>query len=511
MVKISINNFNETTKPIEAVVSHKDQTINWSLSVYTRKSVDSEDIFNEINAYYATLTENEQAVIFDKYRHIKEILDTVTNKRPTIEINKYCIELLNHHNFEKVKEWLKLYTNINIPNSLEENFIEDFDKKTTRDKTYLKEEYVELVTLTVILKCMFPIWGEFMNRIRRNAQRDRKEDEAYQLINNSNLVNTKAFHKLERYVENTLANDEDHNLAVVLKGISTADYPAYITALTVVRKLAPSQINFTDDRVNLMTSIYKFIRQRDRPQDNPSSPVKTKNRGGDDEDMTDKLSQLERYKLKQRISIGDIVGVEYAIEDVENVAFRLHSKIDVNFLHECINSSKELFHTRLLDPQITLLSWVIKPVISPRSIVYLPKEKVVELLGMTQAILWARGHQQLALIATATADMNNEVLNFTDLEAKDKIPKNIVDILDGFYLHRRSSNKQVDFKPVNQAILAIDRLTEDLNKIRWIMTANQWMIEEVYGKNYCSRNLIIPRNIKILLSYCVTQMATRAF
>jgi len=91
------------------------------------------------------------------------------------------------------------------------------------------------------------------------------------------------------------------------------------------------------------------------------------------------------------------------------------------------------------------------------------------------------------------------------------LSKEMIEQLDKFYLHRRASNKASELKPVNQAILAIDRLTDDLSNFHWRSTAAQWMLNETYGENYYSRSLTLPRNFKVLSAHCIMQIASRKF
>jgi len=512
-MQIDIRNFDDPKVRLEAVVKHDNAEIIWSQASYTRKIIDKTIfslMFNDINAFYKTVDAQTSDEIFKTFQKIKLVLDSLHFRGNMMtELNQLCIRLLDLHNFNDVKNWIVFKSNLSIPNVFESIFVENIDRKTTRERTYLRDEYVDLMTLSIIFKVMVPVWGALMERSKQDVDNIHKESVVFNLVNNSKLVSEPSFQKLKDYVRNNVKLENPNS--IILNGISTDDYPDYMLALTVVRKLAVTPLVFEDSKSHLLTAIFKFIKQRNKPIEDSSMPIGEKKTGEYDSEIEGKLSALERYKLKQTISVGDVAALEHSISNIFEVANRLHYGIDLNFVQECIDGSKGLFYERLLDPQMTILGWVIKPIISPRGIQYLPKEKVVQLLGLVQAILWVRGHKVLSLFSTAMVDFENDVIKFSDLEAKDRLPKEMIEQLDKFYLHRRASNKASELKPVNQAILAIDRLTDDLSNFHWRSTAAQWMINETYGENYYSRSLTLPRNFKVLAAHCVMQIASRKF
>ena len=71
---------------------------------------------------------------------------------------------------------------IHIPVRLEDTFVHSDERPMTRDKTYTKPDYVKLIGLTLALRPMIPIWGEFIERTHKETGTSFKEYYAYLLM-----------------------------------------------------------------------------------------------------------------------------------------------------------------------------------------------------------------------------------------------------------------------------------------------------------------------------------------
>jgi len=507
-MKISVLNLKETHKAIEACVEHRGEIITWSLTIYGRRTVEDENMFHEFNEFVETLPMAHQDKIFECYLRFKRELDGLYTSASLIsDLNEIARELAYLLPLDTIKHWVRFNSSITIPDSFKREFVIDHDRKTTLSKTYLHEDYVELIVLTVAIKAMVPIWGDFMNRTRNAVNKNQKEYMAYQILNNSLFIESDAFIKMMAYVKETI--DSDNMLSVILNGISSEDYPEFITAVTLVRKLSLVRPVFENNQTHLLTLIYKFIKQRDKPLEDPSVPHDIKRTVETEEGFSGHVSMLERYRIKQTVAIGDIAGIEHSVRDIRAVAQRLKPDINLAMLDMALEQTQVLAFERILDPQIILLQWVLKSVISPRSVSYINKEKLIELMAVVQTVLWSYGHRELAVLSTARLDRNRTEISLYELETKFPVDAETVKELDRLYLTRRISNRTADFKPVNQALMSIDRLTDDLIKVQWEATVPMDMLRSLYGKSCHTRSLLIHKNIRQILANLILQLATR--
>lgn len=507
-----INLLNSSATP-DVRITHGNEEIIFSVSCYGRTSFQQEfSVFDQINLFWLTMTEEEQATIFNTYRDIAILFQSIWDRTTlTIQLNKKVVQLLDLHDFDRVYDWVLFKSPIIIPNSFATEYVYSVDKQGSRERTYIRSDFTKLIALSVILRSVIPVWGEFISYTRRETGTVFKEYYAFQLINHSKILHSEPFETLRTYIEHTVANDRNNSTSI-MEGISSEDFPTWILALVSIRRLCIGDIRGLDERANLVTFIHKFITGKMKGTDISADNVvkkKTYDEGGSDPET--KLSTLERYKVKHDISIGEIVELEYSVEDMRSVAFRLSSNMTDELLNRCMESSKCLINYRLLDPQIMLLRWVFKPVISPRGMMYLNKITIVKALGVLQAVLWARGYKYLALLSTSYANVVDGELHIANIDSRARITKENMAALDTLYPYNKiTGGKKSTQKPTNLAVRTIDTLADNLGMISWMMTADSEMIAEVFAGN-SSRRFQITYDIKNILAQLVIELGSRSW
>jgi hypothetical protein len=138
----------------------------------------------------------------------------------------------------------------------------------------------------------------------------------------------------------------------------------------------------------------------------------------------------------------------------------------------------------------------MKPVISPQGILYLSKPSIVNLMGVMQAVLWARGFNFLALLSTCYADISSEELRVSGMDSRAQLTKERRNRLDELYPYMKNTgSRRSGQKPVNMAIRSIDTLVENLSMYSWKLSADSGLVESVVGPNPTQR-LAVPYNIR---------------
>lgn len=496
----------------EVIISHKNREIGFGISVFGRAnfSDDEYDVFSQINQYWESLPDEVQDKIFDIYDRIHQGFGNLMNSQDLIEyISTLVADLMSYHDLETMKDWISFNSNIVIPDVFDTEYKHSIDNNTSREKTYIRSDYVKLVALSLSLRAMIPVWGEYISNIRHNVGNAFKEYYAFRLLGKSNIIQSPSMEKLKFYIEHIVADDK-FNPNNSLNSISSEDFGYWLLALVCVRRLCVGDIRGTTANSHLITLVYKFIIQKTNSDDsNFENIIRDKKFAENNTDSDSKTSVLEMYKIKTSISIGSIVELEYSLRDIPAAAHRLSANINPAMLERSLTTCRALDSVELLEPQITLLRWVFKPVISPRGIMYLPKPVIVQALGALETILWARGHKYLAILASSHAIFNDEKeMIVSPVDSKMRVPEETAKILDEIYPYSKDvSGRRGNKKPTNPAMDAIDELTNNLMMFTWRTTCDESLLMEVFGNT--SRKLPIKPDIKLDLTKLVIQIGQR--
>lgn len=495
----------------EVKLEHKGDALLFSISVFGRVSFQNIDVFEHINKYWADLPEERQDRIFKIYKEILFIFDNVWVKTDlTDALTSKVKELMDMHNLEDMQTWISFKSDIRIPENFTIDYEHSIDNNTSRAKTYIKSDYVKLVTLSMALRCMIPIWGEYVSNTRQDSGTQFKEYYAFQLMNTSEIMHSPAIDKLKTFVEATVGDDKnDPN--ITLKGISSEDFGYWLLSLVCIRRLCVGDIRGIDPNVDICKFIYKFIIQKLRNSDNNfENVVKEKTFDDRGPDGENKISSLERYKIKTNISLGEIVELEYSIRNIVDVAHKLTSKLDPYLLERSLHTSQALMNQRLLDPQMTLLRWVFKPVISPKGLMYISKPLIVQAIGAMEAVLWARGHKYLALLCSAHPITSENEMVVSPVPSNKRVPPELLEELDKLYPFKAvTSSKKAGSKEHNLATRSIDIVRENLVMFSWRPTAHESMLHEVLGN--MNRKVPIKPDIVTDLTRLVIELGNRSW
>lgn len=507
---------------MEVVAKHNGEEVIWNIGSLDKIFVETKvkfDMFEQLNGFFAQLKNKDQDIIFNIYKEIRFVFDQVsTRNQLTQNLYELIAKLLNIFNLDDVEHWVKFHSNVNFPDHtvLKTEYIVSPDRPGTREQTYLRDDYIKLVTMAIVLRSMIPIWGEFIGRTRNEAGTNWKEFYAFRLLNISQIANCEAMTKLKTYVEFSTAAGKG-KAASIIGGISSEDFPSWVLALVVIRKVCVGDIRGVDPSTTLVTYIYNYVHQKVMGVDNSfngaAGMIKDKSFEEASAEGEKNLSRLEGYKAKQEIPAGDIVALEFSMRDPFAVALRLAPTLDVNLLHTALKTTEILNHSRLFDSQIILLQWVLKPVISTRGVLYLCKATIVKLLAVCQVVLWHRGHFELAGLCTATASVqvDTEEMQISGVDSRARIPKEMIDRLNVLFPYmKRPAGKVKTVKLVNQALTSIDLMTELISSSDWIITAEESCVKILTG-NSSQRRYSIPHSIKVLLAALVLELADREY
>ena len=305
-MKISIN-FRTSG---DLVVEHQGKTLEWR----PIKSVEQKefDIFKEINEYWMSCGIDKQNAIFAAYQEIHavfaeflllgtdmDVVDLLPRLRPKIA------KLFEYHKQEDVYKWYRDYSGIGVPSGIPDVFNEAEGRPGTRDQTYDRADYERLIVLSVSIRCVVPVWGEFILRTEGVIGNHLKEYWALTLLRESNIMTSPAMARLRRYID-AMVSRTQIDLGVSLKVTSVHNFNEWMLGLTAVRRLTRGDLRVGNSNTNLAAFIYGFLRMKLEGLAGTIGDVKDKKPISSTGDGENNLSDLEGFRIKQAVPAGDV-------------------------------------------------------------------------------------------------------------------------------------------------------------------------------------------------------------
>jgi hypothetical protein len=512
-------------------LSHKEESFPFNVDTYDRGAFNTPfDMFEHINAYWASRQPSMQNAIFSVFKDIRRTFDNAqTREELTIDLTGQVKKLMDLHRIDDLHNWIMFKANVNFPANLNTEYIESYDRPGSREQTYLLSDYTRLVALTLCLRLMIPIWGEYIARTHDETGPRMKEYYAFQLLGDSEILDSHPVKKLMTYITKAVSSNQQ-NGAAIISGISMEDYPTWLLSITVVKKLPIADIRGADTSNSLVSYVFKFISSKVRgTESNLVGNIKQKGPDGRGDESGDKTSRLEGYKIKQELPAGDIVMMEHTIlgesyaiantgsarnkeatatiRNIQGLALKLEPDIDLKLVVDALETTAQLMNRPLFEAQIILVQLVIKPIIPPRGVEYLSKEAVVKCIALTQAVLWHRGHYALAGLVSATTNPTMNEVTVTGSDSRSRIPKEMLDQIAALYPYNRNSTSKAK-ATTNPGITTIEILSSKLAEVAWHLTLKEELLPVICGNNI-SRLYPLPHDIRVKIATLVLSLTRK--
>ena len=494
----------------EMVIVHEGVKLSWNTSNYDKKSLTGDyDVTKHINAYWAYLPVHRQEKIFGLYAALAACLQAQSDIQPMIEgLQPLVAQLCEQHSLEEVGHWITYASDISVPSVFHEEYQQTDEKARPRERTYIRSDYKDLSALALALRTLVPVWGEFIKKMAPETGNVFKEYRAFQLLAQTPLMHSVPMEKLRTYVNRNIQMEKPMASAI-MRGVGSQDYPAWLLGLVVVRRVCVGDLSNTNPKTNLVTFIHNFLSNKASGSNSNSfgDMIKPKEFESGDATSDMNVSRIEGYKLKQEAPIGDMVILEYYLEDPHQLARMLMPTIDPQMLNRFLTHAGALQKETIWPHQIILTQWVLKPVFPPRGIMQLSKKATIVAIAIAQAVLWQKGHLELACLMTALASNANE-LELSDTGPRAKITKVQMDELLVLYPYARALSTKKATKPPNAAALAIDLVVKHLSQRDWVLSVPDDIAQRVTGKESKHR-YACPDTAKVLLADLVIQIGKR--
>lgn len=506
---------NNTLGAFQILLSHGEESSRWDISAYARTSdraasLDTGQMFEEINAYWATLPPSQQKAIWEIYQEVKEILETdFALSTIHLRLQKCVKRLYDLMPMHEIHKWFHFHGRVRIPTTLKEHY----GPQDPQDRTYLRGDYVDLVVLAIALRPMVPIWGAYISSTKKETGSTFKELMALSLLYQCYLVHAPSFNRLKTFVEASVKHsmDQGPSPTAVLGGMGSTELPDWVFALTMVRRLAVGEISAPDDSSHIITNVYQYISNTLKSMDRKFGgkfggkvSEKMQPTSGSEEDKT---SVVEMYKVKQEVSDGDLVIVNVYTENPFEMALRVEPALDLKRVEQCLQAVKALENLPLQPHQITLVQWVMAACLPVRGIQLLMKPALLRAIAVTQAVLWHWEFHDLAALASASPLINARDVMVAGLESRTRIPKDLMAQLEQLYPHyQQQRGKQTTPRQVNVAARAVDAFCDLVTRSDWQLHVPTDLLV-LTSRHENTKKLVIPGDIRALLAKLIIKIA----
>jgi len=504
----------------DVILQHGEQSLRWN-TTYCNKAtkLTVEEVFREFNGYLAELSQNRKDQIFEAYRKIHEVITDVYHEKPPmaklITLTRELFLLIPVH---ELTAWIdNPKSNIRLPLGL---LTEYGDQPQSR--TYLKDDYRELVMFSLALRAMVPIWGEFIFNYAEDVGGWCKESAAMRVMLNTWVNASKPRARLLNYLENIIPK-EPKNFSPVIGGLGTTEMPEWFLSLACVRRLCITPISSEDGKSELITSVYNFIatntfNSMDRKF---SAMVVEKHRiQPHGEDNT---SLVENYKVKQQLSDGDLTMLSVFTEFTEDgkkdsrrlsMAEKIDPSVPYELVEKCVAEIPKILDMQILTHHYTLTQYVVNAVIPAAGVENLSRQALMRAMTVTQAILWHWGFYDLAVLMTAKISNSNNESMFGG-ESRPRIPKETVERLVQLYPHYQVIGNRNDAAAVekqqrqnNVTIKAIEIISKEMINREWMILAPIDLVR-LSSVPKGIRRMQTPPDLKTQLADLCIKIATR--
>lgn len=502
-------------------IEHAGQRIQFDTAIYSTNakiikpsSVTFDEMFGHYNQFLAQLPLQKQADLFACYVEIKQHFDSIFDiTRLTNQITRTVGRIYSIINPKELRDWVMIRSGIQYPADLALELTAEEARKEERVKmTYLRHDYQDLVVLSLALRPMAPIWGEYISLQGGETGNTHKENAALRTLRESWVMLSPAMDRMRVYLEciNRMTPESD---SAIIDSLSSVETPDWLLSLAVVRRLVCVGLSSTDRNSSIIAKIFNFIKSSTlRSMDRRFSGLINDKKATGSSDEADKTSTLEGYKIKQPFCDGDLVTINVYTENIEGMALYIDPTLDLNKLHACLTNISNQEAMSIEDSHRLLCQWTCAAAISPRAIDNLQKASILRVLACTQALLWHWGMVDLAMMASAVPVAGDLGVG-SDIDRRvspDRIAK-LIELYPYYYKHDKAPNDTAEklARKNNVALKAIDIAVETMVSRQWETNAPKPIQEGSYthGKY---RKFRVPPNIKELLAELIIKTETRS-
>ena len=497
------------SNPLEIEVSHNGVSLVFTIGYIVNKrnkgEYDDKKQFLILESYLDWKGEKFKSILMEEYIKAENVINNI-GSRSSIDPLPYEItfNILNLVTLEEMFHFVKNVYKLKPLSSLDDVFDESrvLNGRGTRVQTYTKDDYLELVSLAQIMKLVIGPIGEFAYFNYHLLSRMHINYTLFPLIEAHPIAESAPFVKLHgllvKAIEAASTSSDEANIRTIEKQVSKDELPNWVLSITLMQKIALATIVDDTPDKNIITTAYSFINNKLKVKGDVTNSIRAKKPMVDLESGdNDSESMLESYRIVSELPPGFIVEMKYAIDQIYDDPTTYIDKFDMGIFEDAKNFVSKLYSATITKSQVLVLSWIFKDHTDPRSIFYVPEDRIIKLMALGFTYLWVNGYKELALIITATPTVDENISRISFSTNRSRVTKELMNRLDVIFPYQKVTVSKKEDGLTNVVTIPAQNVSSDMNKHRWSMNADVKYRKEVTGNE--SATAIIPPDMKIQL------------
>lgn len=473
----------------ERIIDNKKEEIAFPLKAILSKRRKKELSEDQLRVFQEYLNNQPKKFIDDYWNMLKvtyETIETLYIQDNDYMVRKRIKELLSHFDIDDIREFL-LKKGYAPPSSIKRVYDLEAERNGlfTREQTFIKEEYLDLMAVSVVLKSILGPIGK-LSDIKSESYGDYLEYNIYSRLSTHPLFKSRYFTKYNNFVSKSaggLKNSTDEKVRNIKTITSSENMISWFRAIGVINVLLPSSLLDDNEQRNLVTKVFKIVKERLRVGStaniNDKSISNTSN-GKDDEE-----SLLESYRANSEHFLALSEELKVITTDFDKMTKFIGSEIDEEALANArsfLESYKDR-RVRFSTAQLAIIGWVCYKIIDPRGIRHLNLQSILNLLAVTYSWLMKNNFEYLALLVTATMIIDNDdsMIMMGAVKKSRLLVENKEKILE---LYKNSNNlfENNNSNEDNNVVLkTLNSLTKEFFSSNFRFSADEETIERITG------------------------------
>lgn len=504
-------------KRIVVATEHQGNSIYWNVlsrtTTYTKDEMGELDIFTQLNQYLDSLPETKQHAIFEIYQRAHAIFDLLTSKgmddvellarklRPIVR------DLFNECPPEHIYQWVWFTLVPSLPQDMRHRFTPEMPG--TPQRTYLVDDYRQLIPMTIILRLAFPIISEYIHTAKDELGRYHREYNAFSLLDMAWVYDCSAMERLYVFTDHTVGSDRTNENAIMV-GIGSENFIRWVLSFLVVRKLMVVDVRGTNVP-SVISTLFNAIDSRVKMIINNSRNIKIKKTSEGGSNDPENVSILESFRIKEELTTGDIaIFRQYVSLQIQSATSnqkpnklslmeRVAPGISAQLVRDCVESVSILKNLNIVPTQVVFAMWVFADYLTPMVSPHLTKTNVLDVLAMAMAVFIHNGQLDFAMIVSAHYRMPDMDEEQSLGESTSPIPKALLaEFREIFpYLKRGGFEGGSAKALVNLPERTIDEFVQNLKSFEIRSTISEKIIERYLGGMSIPKMYYPPKSIRI--------------
>lgn len=492
----SITNSKDTDWQVIRLSHGKNEPLDFTMQLYG-KVKDAEYVFRDFNnfiAYFEKVNRDGADELFSLFKQISEangIFGFSKNSQETVKAAvRRMYQILTPN---AVLMWLSNFDDkIELP-------IVPIDKSNdySPDQTYNLQEYKELLALSILIKPMILVWGDFGVK-SKTLPAAAIEEQCLSFLKGTVIEETDAFSRHRVFVE--ALTEDQITTAGVLEGISSSSLPRKTFACAVVNKLCQIRSSHKGEDVgnqviNIVANMHRYVKSiiASLNKTGTNTVTKTFKEKGTDEDNT---SNAECYNIREDIPEVTKAFFDSYAKDLTKLA--ISAKHDIN-KSNVLELAKYNHRTNItpVEVQYKMVGIILADQIGVRSIQHTIRDSALNAFAVAQEILFEMGHPNLAALLTATIMRDDErnLMRPTQKILKEQIKSAQLELLNEFYPYRlKSKGSRIPYK--NPAVIAIEEIANRFAAYVWELHLPDKFLPEVTLTRHLSGGYVVRDNFR---------------